>query len=219
MLACSVSSNSQAVQALLQGGADSCYQSRYDGISAIYLAAKMGYTDYCSALHTASSGRALELRGEGEGPCATPLISACAMEQHAVVKLLCTLGADVNHSSLTGSTPLMVAAAKEGFETTILHFLLQQHGVKVNHRDDNGDTALINAATSGNVAAVNLLHQHGADACVTDNTGYSPAFFAVREGHLQVLKLLTGTEAAHTARCGRNSYYRWWLYPTNAGFY
>jgi uncharacterized protein len=189
MVACCVFCNLQIVEALLQGGADPCYQDSSDGKSTLHLAAAVGCTRTCRALHTASSGRALELRGKGDELNATPLIAACAAEQYAVVELLCALGADVNHSSVTGSMPLMTAATSKG-RTSILRFLLQQNGIKVNHRNDNGHTALTMAAYVGNEAAVKLLLQHGADACNMNNSGSSAASAATVAGHVHVLKLL-----------------------------
>jgi ankyrin repeat protein len=149
MVSCSASCNLQAVQALLEGGADPCLQ----------VAASYGYTDVCNALHAASAGRALELTGKYDNLAATRLIAACAAEQYAVVELLCALGVDENHSSVTGNTPVMIAA--EAQDTSILQLLLQQDGIEVNHRNHNGDTAFMKAAGNGNVAAVKLLLQHG----------------------------------------------------------
>jgi ankyrin repeat protein len=187
MVACALPRNFKAVQALLEGGADPCCLTS-DGASALHLAASKGLTDVRRALHTASAGRVLELTGKGDGLGFTPLLSACAVEQFAAVKLLCILGADVNHSDAVGSTPLMVTTQWQ--DTAILQFLLQQDGINVNHRNSNGDTALINAAAAGNVAAVKLLLDNGADACITDKGGHPPVFAAAAQGRLRALKLL-----------------------------
>eukprot|EP00953_Heterococcus_sp_UTEX-ZZ885_P017438 9761-Heterococcus_DN1.PRE.1 len=187
MVACALPKNFKAVQALLEGGADPYYQTS-DGASALHLAASKGLTNTCRALHTASAGRVLELTGRGDGLGITPLLSACAAEQFAVVKLLCTLRANVNHSNAAGITPLM--AAMHGQDTAILQLLLQQNSINVNHRKNNGDTALIYAAAAGKVAAVKLLLNNGADACITDKGGHPPVFAAAAQGRLRALKLL-----------------------------
>jgi Ankyrin repeats (3 copies) len=67
MLASSLSHGLSSVQALLQAGAEPCYQAGSDGMSALHLAAATGCADICMALHNASSGRALEFRGKGDG--------------------------------------------------------------------------------------------------------------------------------------------------------
>jgi uncharacterized protein len=129
----------------------------------------------------------------------TPLLSACALDQYAAVKLLCTLGADVNHSDVAGNTPLMVAAA-EGQNTAVLRLLLQQDGIKVNLRNKDGYTALTIAAEAGNVAAVRLLLSHSADVCLADKQGFSPVFAAAARGHLRVLTELIQHGADLTAK-------------------
>jgi ankyrin repeat protein len=184
MVACALPRTFKAVRALLEGGADPCYQTS-DGATALHLAASRGLTDTCRALHAASSGRVLELAGKADGLGITPLLSACAAEQFAVVKLLCTLGAHVNHSDAAGNTPVMVATA-ESEDRVILQFLLQQDGIKVNQRNKDGFTALIMAAEAGHVAAVRLLLSHGADVGLADKEGFTPVFAAAARGHLRV---------------------------------
>jgi uncharacterized protein len=203
-VACCASHNPRVVQALLGGGADPCHQASSDGNSALHLAAAVGSTESCIALHTASSGRTLELRGKGDGLSATALSAACLMRQYAVVKLVCELGADVDHTSVNGETPLTVAVANEHHDTSILQLLLQQDGIEVDYRSSGGDTALATAAFAGNLAAVKLLLQHGADACSINNGGMSPASFAAAQGHLHVLQLLMqhGVDVRATAAGG-----------------
>jgi uncharacterized protein len=196
MVACSLDDNLHAVHSLLQGGADPCHQAS-GGITALHLTASAGFTEICRALHSANSG-VLELRGDGDSLSATPLIAASSLDQYAVVKLLCALGADVNQGDVNGNTPLIVAAA-EGENTAVLRFLLQQASILLNHRNDNGDTAHLKPAETGNAAAVKLLLQHGADACITNNNGFSAVFAAVAGGHLHVLQLLMQHGAALTA--------------------
>jgi uncharacterized protein len=198
MLASSLSNNLSCVEALLQGGADPCYQASGDGMSALHLAAAAGFLDVCKVLHTASAS-ALELRGKEEGLRATPLIAACVKEQFASMKLLCTLGADVNRCSVSGRTPLMVAAGSKKLNTSILQFLLRQDGIQVNYRSDSGDTALMIAADVGNAAAVRLLLDHGADTCILNKQGFSVVFPAVAVGHLHVPQLLIQHGADITA--------------------
>jgi ankyrin repeat protein len=64
-----------ALQALLDAGADPCYQTRDTGVSALHLAVIDGCASKCRALVAASSGRALELELKVES--STPLMMAC----------------------------------------------------------------------------------------------------------------------------------------------
>jgi ankyrin repeat protein len=189
MMVCSKPHALPAVHALLQGGADPCHQASSDGISALHVAVTAGLTETCAVLCTASSGRVLELTCnlDGDGHGMTPLMAACALKHYAVVELLCALGADVNHSSTTGSTPL-ITAASEKHDTGILQFLLKCDGIQLNHRNGKGDTALMKAAKAGNAAAVEMLLQSGADATIINKDGLSAVSLAIVTGHLHVLK-------------------------------
>jgi uncharacterized protein len=189
MVACSVPNNLKSVQALLQGGADPCHQAS-DGVSALHLAASAGHAETCRALYSASSGRALQLTSKDDGLSVTPLMIACATDQYAVVELLCALGADVNYSSVTGTTALIAAVEEPDTCTSVLRFLLRQDGIQVNYSNRSGDTALMKATKAGNGAAVQLLLQNGADTCNINNDGLSALSLAVAAGHLHVLKLL-----------------------------
>jgi uncharacterized protein len=202
MVACCLPNNLDAIQALLEGGADPCYRTSSYGATALHLAAMRGLTDICRALHAASSGRVLELTGKGDGQGMTPLLSACAMKQHAVVELLCTLGADVNAIGANGISPLIPVVAEQ--DRSILQCLLQQDGIMVNQRNKDGYTALMKVAQSGNAAAVNLLLQHGADACLVNKSGVSAVLAAAAGGHLHIMKLLIqhGADVTATATQG-----------------
>jgi serine/threonine-protein phosphatase 6 regulatory ankyrin repeat subunit B len=174
------------LQALLDGGADPCYQTRDFGTTALHIAAVNGMLQQCEILVTASAGRALELAVTHDGN--TPLLSACYERQSAAVKLLCSLGADVNSSNHSGDTALLVASTHG--DVPLLRFLLQQNGVKVNHSNSEGRTAVTQAILSGVSAAVTLLLEHGGDAYVVNSRGQGAMFAAVGRGHLHIVQLL-----------------------------
>jgi ankyrin repeat protein len=175
------------LQALLEAGADPCYQTRDTGVSALYLAAIHGCTSTCRALVAASSGRALEL--ECKDNRSTPLMMACVAKSDAVVELLCTLGADVTHTDAYGNTALLTAA-DVGCSAALLQFLLQQRGVNINQTNINGNTALSSAAAAGRAAAVKVLLEHGADVRLKDKDGQTAVYGAVAAQHLQIVRLL-----------------------------
>jgi ankyrin repeat protein len=186
LLACNLLGDLTIVQILLAAGADPCYQT-CTGATALHRAVEHGHASLCSALVAASSERALKL--EVANGRLIPLIAACAYKQEAVAKLLCTLGADINHTDSHGFTAL-AAAANEGCDVSLLCFLLQQRGVNINGTDNKGNTAVALAAGRGNIAAVELLLAHGADASIKNLRGQCAMFAAVGRGHLHIVQLL-----------------------------
>ena len=94
-----------------------------------------------------------------------------------VLEELARLG--LSAEATVNGVPLLHAAAQNGACEAMEWLLLR--GARVNDRDADGSTALIQAATSGSVSAVKLLLRHGADAQLRDNTGHSPLDFARNE--------------------------------------
>jgi len=75
-------------------------------------------------------------------------------------------GADANHESRDGSTPLMVAARLDG--VGCLRALIAK-GARVNASNKLGNTALMVAAFLGRTANVDLLLAHGADRTIRNS--------------------------------------------------
>jgi ankyrin repeat protein len=189
-----------ALQALLDGGADPCYQTGDTGTSALHVAAMSGALQHCEVLVAASAGRALHLTMCGGN---TPLLAASCAHESAAVKMLCSLGSDVNSSDSCGTTALMLAA-NDG-DVALLQFLLQQKGIKVNHSSNDGRTAVLIAAAAGASDAVTLLLEHGADALAKNSRGENALFAAVGNGHLHIVQLLLqrGLDINSTEQSGR----------------
>lgn len=98
---------------------------------------------------------------DAQGKC-VPLLYASVLRLPKVTSSLSMEGADVNPRSKYGSTPLMAASMNR--HTPIdLDQLLLDHGAEVNAQDDRGCTALISAASEGNVQAVGTVLDNGAD--------------------------------------------------------
>lgn len=86
-------------------------------------------------------------------------------------ELLLAKGADIKHCDNFGATALQFSAAdEEGGNTLYLKFLLE-HGVPIDVKDEDGATALMNAATSGNIEVVTLLLDKGADVNAASASG------------------------------------------------
>ena len=97
------------------------------------------------------------------------LVLAAGSGHIQVVKALLQAGAELDGSQIGGSEALsgergwmpLMAAARSG-QTEIASLLLKT-GANVNARNAQGETALMQAISSGSVATVRLLLEHGAD--------------------------------------------------------
>jgi ankyrin repeat protein len=97
-------------------------------------------------------------------------------------------GADPNTATPEGETVLMTASKTGKLDAVKV---LLAHGAEVNKKEAwRGQTALMWAAAEGNLAAVERLIEQGADKNTRSNTGFTPFLFAVREGRIDVARLL-----------------------------
>lgn len=148
------------------------------------------------------------------GTSATGLMRASSLGLLTVVKLFLKGGADPNHQSLTGITPMHCAwdswqkvdkksmAKQMRFLITrdIITFLVE-HGADANLASASGVTPLHMAAQFGHDDIVALLLRHGANRFIKDRGGRTPIDVARNTGHLGALGLLANwghVEAAQT---------------------
>lgn len=81
----------------------------------------------------------------------------------------------------------LLECARYGEDEDLLTLL--QHGGKVNHNDDRGNTALHRAAANGHVACMKILKEHGADH-IANSEGNYPIHWAAQNGQADALKFL-----------------------------
>ena len=108
------------------------------------------------------------------------------------VRLLIEDGADANHRSEQGETPLMIGA-RYG-DVSILQLLLDA-GARINDSGKNGETALTIAAAEANAGAVRALLEAGADLA---DQGYDALWYTSRErkkANLQIIEMLLAAGA------------------------
>jgi ankyrin repeat protein len=82
-----------------------------------------------------------------------------------VVELLLQKGSDANHRAKNGETPLMVAADAgygPGQSGPTLISILLKAAARVNAIDNSGETALMHAASHGQLATLRVLLEAGA---------------------------------------------------------
>ncbi|MDA3946936.1 MAG: ankyrin repeat domain-containing protein [Helicobacteraceae bacterium] len=115
-----------------------------------------------------------------------------AQEYRDLETLLLRKGAkvDVPLNSL-GWTPLCTTATKAQDKPNDDHMrLLLQLGADVNHRDINGRTPLMLAASMGRLASVKMLMDNYASNGIIDNFGWSALMFGVYYNHIDVVTFM-----------------------------
>lgn len=173
-----------------------------DGSTALHWAAQSADTVMTDILLLAGAdARAADRYG------VTPLSLACRNGSAAIVEKLLKAGADAGSALPEGETVLMTAARTGNPD--IVRMLLS-HDASVNAREGwHGETALMWAAAENHPAVIAALIDRGADVHARSNTAgftpsnegylpgtylpagsFTPLLFAVREGHLDCVKLL-----------------------------
>jgi WD40 repeat protein/ankyrin repeat protein/tetratricopeptide (TPR) repeat protein len=125
-----------------------------------------------------------------------PVLVAIANRDLDQAAVLIRAGGDVNAGTLTGTTPLHVAA--KDWEQAAR--LLLDSGARTELRDGKGMTPLHIAVLFDNAATTRLLLQHRAAIEARANNGQTPLLLASNRGSLEVVKLLLGAGADPTVR-------------------
>ena len=115
-----------------------------------------------------------------------PLITASSTGDIARVRSLLKEGADIeSRNVMSGSTPLMEAAARGYYEISVL---LIDSGADVNACDKHGGTPILAAANSGKIDILKLLIKNGADVNARTDSGGTPLMTATWYGHVDAVK-------------------------------
>lgn len=106
-------------------------------------------------------------------------------------------------SDQTQIVPMTIQDAADVDAIDIVRQRLDE-GVSPDAVDENGSTALHQAARRGHLAIAELLVERHADLNARNNTGATPLHWAVRGNNLPVVKLLIEHGASPTIRDSRN---------------
>ena len=120
----------------------------------------------------------------------TALMVATVKGHIDAVRQLLARGADPNLRDIYGWTPLMRAVYED--RERVVQALLEQPGVQLDARNDQGATALYLAAVQGNEALTRALLLAGADPRIGDRDGRAPENVATAAGHEKIARLLKG---------------------------
>ncbi|CAL1594226.1 unnamed protein product [Knipowitschia caucasica] len=124
---------------------------------------------------------------------ATALWCAAGAGHLEVVRLLVEHDANVNHTTVTNSTPLR-AACFDG-RLDIVRFLVE-HAADISITNKYNNTCLMIAAYKGHADVVRFLLQRGAQPNATAHCGATALHFAAEAGHLDIVKELVTQQAA-----------------------
>ncbi|KAJ8776570.1 hypothetical protein J1605_015159 [Eschrichtius robustus] len=153
LLAASQYGHMKVVETLLKHGAN-IHDQLYDGATALFLAAQGGYLDVIRLL-LSSGAKVNQPRQDGTAP----LWIASQMGHSEVVRVMLLRGADRDAARHDGTTALLKAANK-GYNDVIKELLKFSPTLGILK---NGTSALHVAVLSGNIKAVALLLEAGAD--------------------------------------------------------
>jgi ankyrin repeat protein len=162
----------------------------------LWLAICNGHADAAKLLiEKGANIEARELSGQ------TPFLVAARKQFAGMLKLLREKGADVNAADNLLTTPLMAAASlfaethtedgSEGRGKRIkIVKLLLQYEPDVEIKNEEGLTALAQAARSNNTEILKLLLEHGADHEARDKKNRTPLMHAVKKGASKAVCML-----------------------------
>jgi hypothetical protein len=185
-----------AAQRLLAAGADPNSTDDNRGTSALAWAVRYQRRELARLLLAAGANPNCEA-ASGADPDFTVLMQAAHQADLPTVLALVTSGAEINHQSGPGATPLMWAVhasdRKEGCLEIIKGLLTR--GADPNQQDAlQGQTALIAAVKIGQVEVVETLLAHGADFTIKDKIGATACTYAIAHPQLRDLFLKHGAD-------------------------
>jgi len=114
----------------------------------------------------------------------------------AVIHALCLAGAPIEvRDAWTYSTPLILAASVGNENAGGIIQALLKHGAKIEARNGNGSTALIEAAERRHPEIVRILIDQGADVNAVSAHGHTALFLAERHKDKAIVDMLKAAGA------------------------
>ncbi|XP_048696434.1 ankyrin repeat domain-containing protein 29 isoform X3 [Caretta caretta] len=170
--------HTRVVETLLKHGAN-IHDQLCDGATALFLAAQGGYLDVIRLL-LSSGAKVNQPRQDGTAP----LWIASQMGHSEVVRVMLLRGADRDATRNDGTTALLKAANK-GYHDVIEELLKFSPALGLLK---NGTSALHAAVLGGNIKAVALLLEAGADPSLRNKANELPAELTQNERILRLLR-------------------------------
>ena len=139
-----------------------------------------------SLLNKGLSKKEINAMVEGKQTCLT---EACVFDDKEIVQKIIYKGADCNHRTSTGKTPLIIAA--DNCHTAVMRTLIEESDdCEVNACDEDGQTALHFVARNGATEAAEVLLEAKAKVNAKTEDGQTPLFLALKRGHVSCAEVL-----------------------------
>eukprot|EP00795_Rhopilema_esculentum_P016779 gene16779-8239_t len=175
--------NTEVVHELLRHKASVEHRTK-DGCTALMFACLAGHVKVAEMLLDSDA----VINVESDSNKDSPLTFACWKGHSEVVDLLLSRGANIEHRTKEGFSPLMFAAL--GGHTGVATKLLKCKAQVNVPSGSNNDIPLTSACWKGHHDVVELLLAHKSNLEHRTKDGCTPLMLAAREGHLQVARLL-----------------------------
>lgn len=183
--------NNKGVQQLIEEGVDVNAQDG-EGRTALMIATYGNHVDLAKQLIDA--GADVNIRDNMKN---SPFLYAGAEGYMEMLKLTIAGGADPSIVNRYGGTALIPAA--ERGHVDIVKLLLEETDVDVNHVNNLGWTALMEAVILNNGSEkqqkiIQILIEHGADVNIPDKDGVTPLQHAKIKGFKEIEKILIAAD-------------------------
>ena len=185
------------VRVLIDAGAD--IDTKNNGRSPLHCASDSGALEVVKTLVEAGAGVNVTDGNEGR----TCLSLAASNGHTETVRYLVGLPeVDVNHRDMYNCTALD-CAVKEAHADVVQ--VLIDAGADIASNNNDGDSPLHRASTSGALEVVKVLVRAGAGVNVTDDHGGTCLFLAAYFGHTETVRYLVGLPEVDVNHCDRKS--------------
>lgn len=116
----------------------------------------------------------------------TALMAAVHKNNCPIIQTLLDHGANINATGFNNGTALTLAVFTE--KTQIVTCLLNYPNIAINHQDDDGNSALLMALSTGNKLIIKLLLKNGADPEIANNDDLTPWQLAQHNGDREIIQ-------------------------------
>ena len=168
---------------LLSAGAQ-VNKAMADGWTALMFACDQNYIKIVQRLLKAGADPNVSTHSS---KCSPVYFATSKYSDPSVLLALAEAGADLNVTTYTGATPLVIAS-QLGFETTVE--VLLNLRASLDRQTKHGFTALMAAAHKGHVGIAENLLLAGADTQITDTNGRTALDWSLQSKHPEITQLL-----------------------------